>query len=456
MKVPEVRYAHTERGAVAYQVFGRGEVPIVILLSWVQCLDAVWDAAVDLRRWEFFASLGQVVLLDRRGLGSSDPLPLDRVGDLDETTFDVLSVMDEIGMTSATLVGDANSSYGAVHLAAACPARIDRLVLFNPRRGGNFTTREESAEDLVSRTRLTWGTTESGVGANARFRMNFDPEFVARFQRLAAPPGVAAAMVASTGRINVEHLLGQLKMPTLVIHTGDLVGLACEESAAVAEAIPNARFVQGESTSWYWGPWADELASFVTGQPALQGDRDIAALAFTDVVGSTELAGRVGDLEWKRTLEFHDAYVERQVAKAGGQVVKQTGDGHLLAFPRPGAALDAVSEIVRHAPGLGVHLRAGVHFAEVERRPNGDLGGLGVHVCARVCALAGPDEVLVTRTVTDMAAGGGWTFADRGSYQLKGVPGDWQVLALGVRTRGAEAADQGHPVETAISATGTS
>lgn len=431
VEVPEVGYVHTERGSIAYQVFGEGDIDILLLNAWVQSIDASWDTAVDLRRWEFFAALGRVVMLDHRGFGSSDPLPLDRVGQLEEMSFDLEAVLDAVGIEQATVVADSPSGgYGALRLAVDHPGRVARLVLLNPRRAGGNAAPFASLEELAERTRRRWGLVLGGLGTQARFRSHLEPACVARYHRLAASPGVAAAMAVAMARTDVTPLLPRVTAPTLVVHTGDIVGVPAEESAAVAAAIPRARFLEAESISFYWGAWAEEIASFLTGKPWDQGRREVAAVAFTDVVGSTEYASSFGDREWKRILAFLDGTVERQATRGGGAVVKQTGDGHLLAFPRPSDALEVVRVIVKEAPGLGVHLRAGVHFGEVERRPNGDLGGLGVHVCARVSALAGPDEVLVTRTVAEMAAGGGWAFSEQGEHALRGVPERWQLLRL--------------------------
>ena len=180
-----------------------------------------------------------------------------------------------------------------------------------------------------------------------------------------------------------------------------------------------------------WGEWDSDVKRFITGaDDDAGGQRDLAAVVFTDVVGSTEHAARVGDAAWRETLAVLDAFVEREVERQQGRVIKQTGDGHLLEFGRPGDALTCANRLVEGAPGVGVALRMGVHYGEVERRPAGDIGGIAVHLAARIAAEAGPSEILVSRTVAELTAGDGRTYGDRGTAVLKGIPGEWQLLAL--------------------------
>lgn len=294
--------------------------------------------------------------------------------------------------------------------------------------GYDYGITSEQLDRIAQRVRAAWGT--GAVLAAALPHLADDRAFAARFERLGARPSVAAALIRNLGRADVRTLLGTVNAPTLVVYSGDIVTATSAESRYLADRIPGARFLEAESSSFYWGGGLfDEINDWFDGERR-RGDRDLATVLFTDVVASTRELVAVGDEEWRRTLDFMDELVTKRAERFAGRVVKQTGDGHLVEFSRPSDAADAALALCRDAPTLGVNLRAGIHTGEVERRENGDLGGLSVHIAARIAALAEPGEVLVSRTVADLLGGGGYSLGDRGEHDLNGVPGTWKAFAV--------------------------
>ena len=256
----------------------------------------------------------------------------------------------------------------------------------------------------------------------------------ARYERFAASPGVAMAMIGNLLDLDVRHVLSAIHVPTLVIAHADATAFGPQFGRYIAEHVEGARFVEVpgvDNLMWAGdqGAVVAEVGSFVTGAgPSLISDRRLATVLFTDIVASTKHAAELGDRTWRDLLDRHDELVRTCVDRAGGRVVKTIGDGALATFDGPGRALAASREISARAPSLGLHVRAGLHAGEVEITA-GDIVGLAVHIAARVSSLAGPDEVLVSSTVRDLVFGSDVMFSDRGSRALKGVPGRWHVYA---------------------------
>jgi class 3 adenylate cyclase len=250
-----------------------------------------------------------------------------------------------------------------------------------------------------------------------------DLHFAARWERAAASPSTAAAMYQIAARSDVSQPLDLIQAPTLVVHSGDLRFVEEAATADLAARIAGAQYLRQTSTSFYWSDDTESVwDDFISGTSSHSFvERDLVALLVTDVVSSTEQLHRMGDEQWRLTLDFLDDVVAREVGVRGGRVVKQTGDGHLAEFPRPIDALEAAVALQQRAKTLGVALRAGVHFGEVERR-NDDLAGLTVHIAARIAAEAMADELLVSRTIVDLSPGANFDFVNRGSRMLKGVP----------------------------------
>ena len=420
------------RERVAFQVVGEGPPDVLFLKGWAASVDAIWEHPGHLRLLRVMSTNARLIMVDHRGAGMSDAVPESRIGELDERIEDALAVLDVIGADQVCVCGEGDGALTAIKLAATCPQRVDRLVLFNPwvhvlSVGWNLESVAATAS-YGDEVRKTWGNGE----LIALLVPNFadDLEFCARFERMGARPSAAAALLVKLASTDVRPFVDPIRAPTLVAYSGDLNGVTVEEARQLAEQIPNARLFEGSSSTLYWGGGAlEEVAAFITGSPSA-GNRDLATLLFTDVVESTRAVATAGDEEWHQTLNFLDDLVAARVTRSGGRIVKQTGDGHLIEFARPGDAVDAALAICADAPTLGITLRAGVHTGEIERRENGDIGGLTVHIAARVAALAGPGEVVVSRTVADLLGAHDHELQDRGEHDLKGVPGHWQLFTI--------------------------
>jgi class 3 adenylate cyclase len=321
-----------------------------------------------------------------------------------------------------TLIATTFATLPAVAYAVEHGETLAGMVLLNPGMRGL-----RDAPDVAE----VWGTGElraRGAGIEMQPSQRWE---LGQSERIVGTPDVIAALQAALSRHDVAKLLPQVSLPTLVIHTGDIPVITPEDSETVASAIPGATFLIRASAFFNWGDWDSDIHEFITGTRRPTGAaRDLAAVMFTDVVDSTRTASQRGDARWRETLERLDDLVKAVVGESRGRVVKQTGDGHLVEFARPGDALAAASRLVDEVRKLAVEVRVGLHFGEIERRTDGDIGGIGVHLAARVAAEAGAHEILVTRTVADLTLGDGRTYTSRGTPSLKGIPGTWEILSL--------------------------
>jgi len=435
--IPEVRYARGDSGAVAYQVWGEGDLDLLLMTEWATSVDSIWEHPGRVRLLGFYGSLGRVIRFDCRGIGASDPLSLERLGDLDQWVRDALQVMDDVGAEQVAVSGEGFAGHAALQLAVGHPERVKRMVLLNSfarlsaTHDYPFGLTDADVEHSVGLIAERWGTGEiTAVSVPTLATGAPDPDFCGRTERLAGSPNVAAAMVRAMYRSDVRPLLGSVKIPTLVLSTGDLSYVGPEHSEYLVQHIPAAVLTRAESRSFYWGDAGfTDYAEFLTGRGVDASDRELMTVVFTDVVESTQLAVELGDRRWRQVLDNLDQFVTMHVSRSGGRVVKQTGDGHLATFSSPQAAIDAALGILEAAPTLDVSIRAGIHTGEVEHRPAQDIGGIAVHVASRVASLAGPGELFVSRTVADLVAGSGLRFDDRGEQELKGVPGRWHVFS---------------------------
>lgn len=431
MKKPPVQYTKTRDGAhVAYQIVGDAPVDVMFLPHVYATIDAIWEHPGHLRWWRYHASFCRIIVHDSRGFGSSDPVPQDRVGDLGDWVEDTRAVMDAVGVDRAVILGEATRALVAVAFAVAYPERTRALVLVNG-YASDSPRDETTIETVAAAFEKRWGTGDFVLATPTLSDPAFR-EWAARFERNAASPSVAAAF--SRRQDDVRHLLPRVACPTLVVYTGDLPYVTPGQCKELAERIPGARLLElPPSKSFYLmePEPGNEYETFITGAaPKAVGRREVVTLLFTDIVGSTPELAKVGDKRWREVLDDLDTFVDDVVARRAGRVVDHTGDGHLATFSSPSAAVEAAKEIRAGARVYGVETRIGLHTGEVEIRDNGNVSGLSVHVAARVMGLAGPGELLVSRTVADLAAGAGFEVADRGAHELRGVPGAWQLYEV--------------------------
>ena len=432
MRDVEVRYAEHEGKCLAYEVFGEG--PTDLLVHQV-CypIDLTWDLP---QLSDFMDSLGEcarVIAFDSRGEGASDPIDDPGAATLEAWCDDVFAVLDAAGADRVT-VFDMTTGVGGIMLAATYPDRVRSLILSHLWTS-NPDLRDMSASDLRQASR-EFCSVESLEVDNPR--VAHDPvlrQWWGRARRLLLSPEAAFDYYRWGGRMDVEPLLSSVRVPTLVLHRRDNRVFDIEMSRRAAAKIRDARFVglPGSETDLFLGDTRSVLAAirpFLEDESssALDEVRPLATVLFTDIVSSTEQLAAVGDSAWRRLLDDLDHTTVRIVAEHRGRVVKQTGDGILATFDGPARSVRCARAISDGAGALGIAVRAGVHTGEVELRGD-DIAGLGVNIASRIEGLAQPGEVLVSRTVTDLVAGSGLDFDDRGEHNLKGVPGHWQLFA---------------------------
>jgi class 3 adenylate cyclase/pimeloyl-ACP methyl ester carboxylesterase len=441
-EVPPVRYLRHPTGAIAYQVWGQGQLDLLVMTEFTTSVDNIWEHPGRLRLLSSQGELGRVIRFDPRGQGASDPLPLDEVGQLGPWLDDALHVLDTLDVDQAVVTAEGYAGQVGLRLAAEHPARVVRLALLNPfarrARAEDYSIGaglESDATALGEFVRANWGTGELTAGAVPTLATGApDPGFLGRTERLGASPAVAGALLAAAHRSDVRALLPSITVPTLVVYTGDFLNVSVELSRYVADHIPGAQFLEVPSRSFYWGEFGiSAYAEFLTGTVPEHRERVIGSVLFTDVVDSTRAAAELGDARWEQLLTHLDEFVAIEVARFGGRLIKRTGDGHLVTFPTPGAAIEASLAILRGAPTLDVEVRAGIHTGEIEERSDGDLAGIAVHVAARVASLASAHQLLVSRTVADLVSGGEFLLEDHGSHELKGLPGTWALYAVNTR-----------------------
>jgi class 3 adenylate cyclase len=440
--VPSTRYARSGDLQIAYQALGAGPLDVVFVPVFSSCIEAVWalPGAADLLRR--VASFSRLLLFDRRGSGMSDGQP--GVASLEEQVDDVLAVLDAAGFEHAALISVAEGCALATVFAASHPRAVRSLVMITPvprtLRGPGYEW-APSQEDRAQRVRVIldhWGS-ESPDNPLMRF-MGADSDrgrqAIARLQRLSMSPGAAAAAQRLVTEIDVRHLLPSIQCPTLVLRrSGDAV-FDERHSRYAADHIPGARYVElpGDGPVWR-GDDVDaavhEIEHFLTGthQPVVS-DRVLATVLFTDIVGSTDKAAQLGDSTWRSLLKRHDDLVRAEIERHRGRFVKSLGDGVLATFDGPSRAISSALEIRDRVHDLGLDIRAGLHAGECELLDEDDVGGMAVHIGARISRLAQPGEVLVTSTVRDLIVGSGLTLSDRGEHELKGVPGPWRTYAV--------------------------
>jgi class 3 adenylate cyclase len=441
---PETRYATAGGLRVAYDVAGEGPPDLVFVPDWVNNVELSWDQPPAARFLERLTSFSRLITFDKRGTGLSDPVPLDALPTLEAWMDDVGAVSDAAGAERPALMGFGGAGPMAMLYAATFPDRVSALVLLQTcarvRRAPDYPAgiTDGAADFFLGYVRDHWGTpawfdlVAPGTAADPTLR-----EAMARVQRLSASPGVALSMMNMVVETDVRSVLPTIAVPTLVIHREDDTVMPVGHARYLAEHIPGARLVEvpGRDYLWFAGdptPVLDEVQEFLTGvREQAVPDRLLLTVLFTDIGDSTKLATELGDRAWRDLLESHHAAVRRQLERFRGREVDTAGDGFFATFDGPARGIRCAQAIVDAVRPLGINVRAGLHTGECE--VIGDkVGGIAVHVGARVAAQAEPGEVLVSGTVRDLVAGSGIPFTDRGSVPLKGLPGLWPLCAVGL------------------------
>jgi pimeloyl-ACP methyl ester carboxylesterase len=435
---PDTKYAKTPDGVrIAYQVVGEGARDL-IFFSPAYPLDAVWEYPSASRFLGRLASFSRLILFDPHGWGGSG------VAHPTFETFidDIAAVMDAVGSDSTNLVGYSWSGPVSALFAATYPERTSSLVLLSSfarwLRGPDypFGMPQGAVDSFLENIEAHWGTGFDGGRFSAR--LSEDEAFrrwVARCERVAAPPDFAARELREWIGRDFRSILPVIRVPTLVLHRAGDPSIRVGHGRYLAEHISGAKYVElpGDHHSFCVGDQdsiLDEIEEFITGAPPVrEPDRALATILFTDFVGSTPKLADVGDKKWTAVLDQHDALVRRELDRHRGRKVNTTGDGVLATFDGPARAVRCAQAICEGVRALGIEVRSGLHTGEVETRGQ-DIGGIAVHIAARVMAQAGPGEVVVSSTVKDLVAGSGIVFADRGTHALKGVPDEWRLYAV--------------------------
>jgi class 3 adenylate cyclase len=436
----DVHYARSGDLRIAYSVHGDGPVDFVFIPGLVSHLENWWEARASERFFNRIASFARLIMFDKRGTGMSDHYV--GVPTLEQRIDDVRAVMEAVGSESAFISGLSEGGPMSILYSATYPERTRGLILMGT------TARimaapdypighsQEFLDEFGKEIDEHWG--QGGL-------MNlFIPSFVdderaqrmwSRYQRMGGSPGTTRALMDANTKIDVRDLLPLVQVPTLVIHRIDERILPVEHGRYLAEHIPGAKLLEQPGDDHL--PWLgdsdgvlDAIEEFVTGsRHRVDEDRILATVLFTDIVDSTRHAAEAGDRRWHELLDAHDEIGSREVERFRGRRIKTTGDGMLAVFDGPARGVRCAEAVRDAIAELGVQLRAGLHTGECELRGD-DVGGLAVHIGARVAHLAEPGEILVSRTVRDLVAGSGLVFADRGEHELKGVPDRWPVYAV--------------------------
>jgi pimeloyl-ACP methyl ester carboxylesterase len=442
---PRTRYAKSGDASIAYQVVGDGPIDVVLVLGYATHLDVQWESPPFARFFDRIGSFARLIIFDKRGTGLSDPVH--DVPTLEQRVDDVRAVMDAAGSERAAMFGVSEGGPMCVLFAATHPERVSALVLHGamgrtteapdyPWASPAEALRESAAEFIAP----YWGQDAQGMVELFAPSLAGDPavaEFTARMERAAASPAMVQKIFEMFLDIDVRAILPTIHVPTLVLHRhGDRVvhRRAGEELAA---QIRGAKYVELPGIDHL--PWAGdadavlgEIEEFLTGARSVpEPDRVLATVMFADIVGSTERAAELGDARWRELLAAHQAAVKREVIRFNGRHVKSLGDGCLATFDGPARAIRCGHAIAQAARSLGLEVRVGLHSGEVELMDDDDVGGIAVHVAARVGAVADAGEVLVSSTVKDLVAGSGIPFEDRGTQRLKGIADERQLFAAG-------------------------
>jgi class 3 adenylate cyclase len=436
----ETRYAMNGDLRVAYRASREGPRDIVFVPYWDTCCEHLPELP-SIQGWvEAMTSLGRLIFFDQPGTGASDPVTLGELPNLEQWADSITAVLDDLGSTEAVLVASSAAFAPAALFAATHPSRTTALVVLEG-YAHPLAERIEgpTPEEVRAAFVAVWGTGNYQHVVNPDMPWNEEIRATwARMERLAASPRTVALMFSLVSEVDVRALLPTVRVPTVVVHHTDDPVIPPMLGRYVADQIPGAKYVElpGRNMYHFVEPWRtsfQEIAEFLTGHRAeVADDRVLATVLFTDIVDSTRRAAEIGDRDWHALLDAHDAVVRSQLARFRGREVNTSGDGFLAMFDGPQRAIRCAMAIRDAVQALGIQVRAGLHTGECEVRGD-DIGGIAVHIGARVSALAGPNDVLVSSTLRDLVIGSGLEFEDRGSYELKGVPGEWHLLAVASR-----------------------
>jgi len=440
--LPQTRYAKSGDVNIAFQVLGQGPPDLVYVPGWASNIEIFWEEPSFARFLKRLASFSRLILFDKRGTGLSDRVA--EMPNLEVRMDDVRAVLEAVGSDRAALFGSSEGGVMCALFAATYPSRISALVMHGsyarltsaPDYPWGLSAEVRSA--FIDQGLAEWGG-PLGIDERAPSKAN-DERFRlwwARHLRLSVSPGAFATLSRMNAQSDIRDVLPAIRVPTLILHSANDRTMEMGHARYLADRIPGAKLV--ELTGPDHVPWlsdgdvvANEIEEFLTGvRHGPEPDRVLVTVLFTDIVGATEKAASIGDRGWHDLLDAHHALVRRELSTFRGREIDTAGDGFLAAFDGPARAIRCACAISEGVRSLGIEIRAGLHTGECEII--GDkVGGIAVHIGARVAALANAGEVLVSSTVRDLVAGSGLTFIDRGVQPLKGVPDAWHLFATQV------------------------
>jgi pimeloyl-ACP methyl ester carboxylesterase len=439
---PTTRYARSGDYSIAYQVVGDGPLDLVYVPGFVSHVEHAWEDPDLARFLTRLASFSRLILFDKRGTGLSDRVPVQKLPTLEERMDDVRAVMDAAGSERAALFGVSEGGPMSMLFATTHPERVTALVLYGTYakrvRGPDYPwapTIEEHRLNLDAVQRDWGGPSQAEAWAPSVADDDRFKRWWGQYLRLGASPAAARAVLEMTLEIDVRDILPAIRVPTLILHrTGDR-RIQIGGSRYMATRIPDALLVELtgiDHLAWVGDSDAvvDEMQEFLTGtRHAPEPTRILATVLFTDMVESTSRAVQLGDARWRALISAHDRLVRDELTRFRGREIDRRGDGFLAIFDGPARAISSALSIVDRAHELGIQVRAGLHTGELDVIESG-IAGIAVHIGARVMSLAGPDEVLVSSTVKDLVAGSGLSFSEKGTHELKGVPGSWRIFRV--------------------------
>ncbi len=441
--IPETRFATVGNDRVAYQVLGEGPRDLVLTSGQWGNVDLTWEDPAMARFFRRLASFSRLVQFNPRGSGMSDSRPQDGREVLELWAEDLLAVMDATRSKTVAIVGFLDAGPLALQFAAAHQERVSALVLVNTH------ARTAAAPDypqghppavidkFLDHARKYWGTERWAQTTNPSLAN--DPRTLrwhAKFMRAMGTPKVIAESLENQLTMDARAVLSSIRAPTLVMTRRNYGWVPVPQGRYITERVAGARFVElagSDATPFYETPdlILDHIEEFLTGvRRGGEPERALVAVLFTDIVDSTKRAAELGDKAWRALLDRHDEIQREQIGLFKGRIVDSAGDGTFATFERPDRAIECAQALIAALAKENVRIRAGVHFGDVELRDDGRVGGMTVHVGARILSLSKPGEVLISQTVQSILIGSRYEFEDRGTHELKGVPGEWRLYAV--------------------------
>ena len=450
METPDVRYTRSGDGtSIAYSVVGDGPIDLVFVVGWlISTLEFAWEGPPR-AFFERLAAFSRLIIFDKRGTGLSDRM--NGIPDHETRMDDVRAVMDAAGSQRAAIMGVSEGGPLTALFAATYPERTAAAIFYGT--GASYVSTDDypwartPEQHRVALETFNWERWGSDEWCEERMKV-FAPSLPytdelrnwwCRYVRTSGSPGAALALSRANRELDVRRVLPTIRVPTLVAHVEHEQVFPLDGARYIAAHVSGAELVviPGDAHAWFVEPdrVTSEVERFLMGVyqrgewDEVERDRVLSTILFTDIVGSTAKAAELGDKRWRELLTDHHTRVRRQLSRYRGNEIDTAGDGFFASFDGPARAIRCASAIGESVRDLGIEVRAGVHTGECEV-VDGKVAGIAVHIGARVASEAGPGEVLVSSTVRDLVSGSGIGFVDRGSAELKGVPGEWRLFAV--------------------------